>query len=657
MGIIALLDANLANQIAAGEVVERPASIAKELIENAVDAGAKRIDIAIELGGLALVEVSDDGCGMEPDDAVLATQRHATSKIRHVDDLSRIETFGFRGEALPSIASVSKLTLITRSAALDAATSVTLDGGEAPLVEASSRAVGTTVSVHALFWNVPARRKFLKSISAESAAVGEVVLIAAMSRPEVAFHFLRDGKTVRKHVPVNTLEERVRDVLADDTLAPVRGSSGSMRFQGWLSVPERARSGATGLFCFVNGRPVRDRHLTRAIQQAYGSVLEPGRYPTGAFFLEIPRDHVDVNVHPQKAEVRFADGRAVYEAVTRALHLPLAGAFNLPVGGPLFRRPMQGQTSTDASPPTLQAPEGRWNFEPSRATKLAESDDGPWGLSGTPQPPHARTPNASELAHFAGLPAILMGTHVAPLADQTGGRGAPFGPPTLARRAPDDLPYADDAIHTPRLLPATHGELFTESKGFYASLRYVGQVRRMFLLCEGADGLYILDQHAAAERVTFDRLRKSYGSGSVAMQPLLIPVVLSASPGEVSAAEVLESEGTRIGLELGPHGPSAIVVRAVPAMLRRVNPEVLARDLMAEWMLEAQRPFADRIDMVFATMACHGSLRGGDAVSENEARALLESLDGVDFGGHCPHGRPVVSRLSFSELDRRVGRP
>jgi DNA mismatch repair protein MutL len=648
---------DLANQIAAGEVVERPASIAKELVENALDAGASRVDVAIELGGLGLVEVADDGSGMDAADALLALERHATSKIRRVEDLARIGTFGFRGEALPSIASVSKLTLVTRDAASDAATQVFVNGGGEPAVTAAARAVGTTVSVRALFWNVPARRKFLKSVSAESAAVGEVVLVAALARPDVAFHLLRDGKTARKHVQVATLGERVRDVLADDTLAPLEGERGSVRMRAWLSAPERARAGATGLFCFVNGRPVRDRHLTRAIQQAYGSVLEPGRYPTGAFFLEVPASEVDVNVHPQKAEVRFAEGRAVYEAVARALHLPLAGAFNLPVGGPLFRRPLssagiEAAAAAPEGPSTKEAPRHGWAFDPPDAgidstTKPAIGGDAggagsadPWGFGPAAEPREAPTLSADEVA--AGM--LLRD------------RDHDSEPPPGTVRT---VPPAYRAVDAPAPRVDVHGALFDDAKGFYAQLRYVGQVKRMFLLCEGADGLYVLDQHAAAERVTFDRLRKAYagGGGVVASQPLLIPAVFPASPAEVAAAEAIEEANLPFGLELGPHGPAAIAVRAVPAMLKRVAPEVLARDLVAEYMLEAQRPFADRLDMVFATMACHGSLRGGDAVSEGEARALLDSLDGVDFGGHCPHGRPVVTRLSFSELERRVGRP
>jgi len=642
------LSDDLANQIAAGEVVERPASIAKELVENALDAGASRIDIAIELGGLGLVEVADDGSGMDAADAMLALERHATSKIRSVEDLARIGTFGFRGEALPSIASVSKLTLVTRNATSDAATQVFVNGGGEPATTAAARAVGTTVSVRALFWNVPARRKFLKSVSAESAAVGEVVLVAALARPDVAFHLLRDGKTARKHVQVATFGERVRDVLADDTLAPIEGERGALRMRAWLSAPERARAGATGLFCFVNGRPIRDRHLTRAIQQAYGSVLEPGRYPTGAFFLEVPAGEVDVNVHPQKAEVRFAEGRAVYDAVARALHLPLAGAFNLPIGGPLFRRPLssagiEAAAATD-SPSTKEAPRQVWAFDPpvegiTSATKPVVGDGAggadPWGLGPAGEAREAPTLGADEVA--GGM--ILRD------------RDAEF-PPDTVPTVP--VTFRIDGTSSPA---GVRAELFDDAKGFYAQLRYVGQVKRMFLLCEGADGLYVLDQHAAAERVTFDRLRKAYASGIVASQPLLIPSVFPASPAEVAAAEAIEEANLPIGLELGPHGPSAIAVRAVPAMLKRVAPDILARDLLAEYMLEAQRPFADRLDMVFATMACHGSLRGGDAVSEGEARALLDSLDGVDFGGHCPHGRPVVTRLSFSELERRVGRP
>ncbi len=643
MSRIARLSSDVANQIAAGEVVERPASIAKELIENALDAGAKRVDVAVELGGLALVEVADDGTGMDATDAVLALERHATSKLHALGDLAGIVTFGFRGEALPSIASVSKLTLVTRDAASDAALSVELNGGGEPKVEEASRAVGTTVSVRALFWNVPARRKFLKSISAEAAAVGEVVLVAALGRPDVAFHFLRDGKTARKHVTVRSLGERVRDVLGDDTLAPLEAERGALRLRAWLSAPERARSGATGLFCFVNGRPVRDRHLSRAIQQAYGSVLEPGRYPTGALFIEVPTADVDVNVHPQKAEVRFADGRALDEAVARALHLPLAGAFNLPVGGPLFRRGPGPESLGTRAPATAASPLNSWTFSPEPAAPAALADAGadPWGLAHT----HEATVDAYRDAQANGDDVQRPTLDAADLASAEA--------PHTARTNP---PRASD-VRDPPPAVAVHGELFPETKGFYASLRYVGQVRRMFLLCEATDGLYVLDQHAAAERVTFDRLRKAYAARAIPTQRLLLSTVFSATPAEVAAAEVLDESALPLGIELGPHGPAAIAVRAVPAMLARANPEVLARDLLAEWMLEAQRPFADRVDMVFATMACHGSLRAGDTVTDGEARALLDSLDALDFGGHCPHGRPVVTRLSFSELERRVGRP
>jgi DNA mismatch repair protein MutL len=291
-------------------------------------------------------------------------------------------------------------------------------------------------------------------------------------------------------------------------------------------------------------------------------------------------------------------------------------------------------------PSTLTANRDAWAFDPPRATTLAEPAGDPWGLSGTgPQTASVETLDAAELAGLSTRGPDDDAIEPAPRTRRT-------VPPTI-----------DASLDTSKVVVTVHNDLFSEEKGFYASLRYVGQVKRMFLLCEASDGLYILDQHAAAERVTFDRLRKAYGRGEVAMQPLLIPCIVQASPAEVVAAEVLEAEGSRMGLEIGPHGPHAIAVRAVPAMLRRTNPEVLARDLLSEWMLEAQRPFADRLDMVFATMACHGSLRGGDAVTEGEARALLESLDGVDFGGHCPHGRPVVTRMSFSELERRVGRP
>ena len=590
MGKVRLLSSDLANQIAAGEVVERPASVAKELIENAIDAGATRVRVDIDHGGVTRISVSDDGEGMIEADARLALERHATSKIAKFEDLLSIATFGFRGEALPSIGSVARLTLTTRTRDADEGRELIVEGGGSPRVRPVGCAVGTTVEVRDLFFNVPARRKFLKATATESAHVGEVVLLAALARHDVTFTLARDGKVAREYLRARSRGERVAQALGDEKLAACMGERGPMRIEAYLAPPERARSGASALHLFVNGRPVRDRQLARAVAQSYGSVLEPGRYPVGVVYIELPPEHVDVNVHPQKAEVRFADGRAAFDAVTRELHLVLAKAFAIPSLGP-----------------------------PSR----------PWL---PPRPPMGAVIAAGggELRH--ATPSSI--------------------PPAEGSWPPSSgYPLAAPAVGSSLAEPS----LFAQP-GFYGRLRFLAQLRTTFLLCEGDDGLYVLDQHAAAERVTFDRLRRSFSARDVAMQRLLLPEVIELAASEVSALEDHAAEIGTFGVELRAVGASAVAVHAVPKLLARVHPEVLVRDLVAELGRAAGRPFGGAADLVIATMACHGSTRAGDKLSADEAMALLTALDRVDFSGHCPHGRPVVTRLGYDELEHRVGR-
>jgi DNA mismatch repair protein MutL len=425
MGKVHRLSDDLANQIAAGEVVERPASVVKELVENALDAGATRVRVDVDQGGVAMIRVADDGEGMEEEDARLAIERHATSKIARVEDLTRIATFGFRGEALPSIASVARLSLTTRARGSSEGLEITIDGGGAPRVRPAGCAEGTIVEVRDLFFNVPARRKFLKSTATESAHVGEVVMLAALARPDVTFILARDGKVAREWLRAPSRPERVQQVVAEERLEAMKSARGPMRIEAFLAPPERARAGAVALHVFVNGRPVQSRQVARAIAQGYGSVLEPGRYPVGVVYLELPHETVDVNVHPQKAEVRFQDARVVHDAVTRELYAALSKAFAIPALGP-----------------------------PSR----------PWMAPRSPAPTTSPGPSPTP---------------------------TPTPGPTL-----DPTPTLFDG------------------PGFYSRLRFVAQVRAMFLVCEGEDGLYVLDQHAAAERVAFDRLRRAFAGRS-----------------------------------------------------------------------------------------------------------------------------------------------
>jgi DNA mismatch repair protein MutL len=589
------LSDELANQIAAGEVVERPASIVKELVENALDAGATRITVDVEQGGSALVRVTDDGEGMSPEDATLALERHATSKIRRLEDLFRLGTFGFRGEALASIASVSKLTLRTRHREATEAYEIEIHGGKTVTSAPAGSAIGSSITVRDLFFNVPARRKFLKATATESAHIGEVLLGAALARPEVTFNLTRDGRTVREYLRAPSRAERARMSSTGETLVHVNVERGPLRIEAMLAAPERARSGATGLSLLVNGRPVRDRQLARAVAHAYGSVMESGRYPVGVVWVDLPPEMVDVNVHPQKAEVRFMDGRGVFDAVTRELHKVLGAAFNLPdVGASPFAH--------------FGAANTRERFELPTLTNLSASAERALGLRDDAKPE----------------------------------------PLSLAPLTPPPVPIPETNLFV--------AESRSERPALYGAMRFVGQAHGMYLLCEGSDGLYVIDQHAAAERVTFDRLRRAHEKKALEMQRLLMAEVVELPPLEVAALDENTEEIAKLGVEVRAIADDAVAVHALPALLRKPDPQRVIRDLAAELTKTGSRDFRGAVDLVLATMACHGSIRAGDAIAPEEARALLVALDTVDFAGHCPHGRPIVMRLPWNELERRVHR-
>lgn len=590
----------LASQIAAGEVVERPASAVKELIENAIDSGATRCDVEIEGGGITRISVSDDGSGMTRGDAVLAIERHATSKLLVLEDLSRVSTYGFRGEALPSIASVSRLRIRTRVAQDDAGTQVEVQGGNQPVVKPTGAPVGTTVEVQDLFFNVAARRKFLRSASTESGHVADVVETAALAAPGVTFTLTRDGRRVREWLRASSREERVRSMIGDGFGACV-GERGPLAVEAYLSRPEHARTGAGGLRFFVNDRAVRDRALLMTVAQAYGSVLERGRYPRGVVYLTLPPELVDVNVHPQKAEVRFADPRAVTDAAYQILGAALARAFSLPA--------------------------------PSRS---------PW-IKNDPRPPAVRsldTGSASPSDSSTNAPGETSG--VAPL---------------VAEMATSLVESKQSEAREASVLVSDVASPLAPSPSVrWASLKFLAQVRETYLVCEGAEGLYVIDQHAAAERVNFDRLRRQYRLRAVPAQALLFPLTLPVTPLEAEVVEERTADFSGLGIDLRVRGPEMISVHSIPRLLTRASPERLVRDLLAEVLRSGPRAFSDAVDLALATMACHGSIRAGDRLSESEASALLGALDSADFAGHCPHGRPVVAFTSFRELERKVGR-
>ena len=615
---IAVLPPDLASQIAAGEVVDRPSSVVKELIENALDAGATRCDIEIDGGGITSIAVSDDGMGMDADDARLALERHATSKLTRFSDLERLASYGFRGEALPSIASVSRLSLKSRPRDDEAGVEVIVEGGAAAVVRPAGLAPGTRVDVNDLFFNVPARRKFLRSSGTESGHVTETVESAALARPEVTFTLTRDARRVREFLRAKDREERVRQIAGDDRspgaeLAPCRGERGPLRVDAFLSRPEGARTGAGGLRLLVNDRPIRDRALLAAIAQAYGSVLERGRYPRGVVYLDLPPELVDVNVHPQKAEVRFADPRTVGDALYGVLSRALSRVFSLPASdrGAIYRK----------------------NDAAERAAAFQR------GFGASPSAASFEAPAV------VVSPPVLGGDTVP--SPPLGGGGA-YPEVVIAPRADDAVLIAvrDSAAAPIEPRPAVR----------WASLRFVAQLRQTYLLCEGADGIYLLDQHAAAERVTFTRLRREYQSRSVPSQSLLFPVTVEVTAAEAEIVEERRSEIAEVGLDARVRGPELVSIHAVPRILQRASAERLLRDLLSEVSRAGGRGFSNAVDLVLATMACHGSVRAGETLSAAEVAALLAALDDADFAGHCPHGRPVVTFTSWSELDRKVGR-
>jgi DNA mismatch repair protein MutL len=607
---IHVLPRTLADQIAAGEVVERPASVVKELAENSIDAGARRIDVEIEAGGRRLIRVVDDGGGMTAEETRLALLRHATSKIVSPDDLWGLTTFGFRGEALPSIAAVSRLTLRTKRPGSAAGFSLGYEAG----FETSSGDVGmpdgTQIEVRDLFWNTPARLKFMKSEATEAANVSEAVIRLALAHPEIHFRLRGNSRVVLDLPPHRDMAERVRAALARrgaSLLHEAQGEESGVVVRAFLAAPEEASATPRSTFMFVAKRFVRDRSLLHALGMGYGELLEKGRYPMAALFVDVAGQELDVNVHPQKLEVRFARPQEVYGAVRHVVGAAVARAPWLPPA------PLRAYT---LPPENLEA-----------------AVDGV-GEATAPQPVQA----------------------------QRDGRGWQEPLRSVPRPRPRGLAHTIEGLDLPRETPldeSVPASPTATSGGFFGGLEYIGQVHRTYLICESRDELVIVDQHAAHERVTFERLRQSHRQHQVVRQRLLFPIPIEIDEQAMAAVR----EGTaldelgHLGFEVEDFGPQTLLLRAVPDLLKKVDPKPLLLDVISglasgEQGNDAQASF----DKVFATMACHGALRAGDVISREQALALLVQLDAVDLRSHCPHGRPVLLRMPVAEIEQRLGR-
>ena len=654
----------LISQIAAGEVVERPASAVRELVDNALDAGARQITVRLLAGGVRLIAVEDDGGGIPQEELPVAQRRHATSKITNLHDLESVATMGFRGEALAAIASVSEMALLSRTAQQASAFLLDARSGE---LRPAARSVGTTVEVKELFFSTPARRKFLKTDATELAHCIEAVRRHALARPDVGFAIWHEGKLVEQWRATlaatadaddaddalqQALARRLADVLGEDFLTesvPVRHRMGAVTVTGRAGLPDAARSRADQQFCYVNGRFVRDKVLTHAARSAYEDVLHGQKQPVYALYVEIDPLRVDVNVHPTKIEVRFRDSREVHQAVRHAVENALAApraqalaqaaeaagassagdaapASGLGVGVPTFSVPNR------PAAPYPQA-QSAIKFDERPGHKVSDLQ----ALWGTPSP----APSA-----FGAGPApqpSFMPAAAATLTDPA----APSGAEPLP--TPPALAWGTAAAQA----PAEREQTPAAEAPTWPLGRAVAQIHGVYILAENAQGLIVVDMHAAHERIVYERLKAQVdGAARIASQPLLIPATFAATPEEVATAEAQAETLEMLGLEISPFSPRTLAVRAVPTTLAQGNPVELARSVLAELAAHDASTVVQRArNEILGTMACHGAVRANRRLTIDEMNALLRQMETTDRSDQCNHGRPTWRQLSMKELD------
>jgi len=589
----------LINQIAAGEVVERPASVVKELVENALDAGARRVDIDLEQGGVRLIRIRDDGGGIPAAELPLALSRHATSKIASLDDLEAVMTLGFRGEALPSIASVSRFTLSSRAAGAEHGASVMVEGGKIGECTPKAHPPGTTVEVRELFYNVPARRKFLRAERTELSHIDEWLRSLALSRPDVELRVTHNGKPTRRYrgedvdnASVNSarLAQTLGEEFARQSLYLEHAAAG-LHLSGWIGLPTYSRASADQQYLYVNGRAVRERSIAHAVKQAYSDVLYHGRQPAYVLFLSLDPTRVDVNVHPAKHEVRFRDARLIHDMVYRTLNAALADT-------------VAGQVAP---------------VQPAGAAQPANGESAPASHWSRPLP---QTPLSLRVGDVQGVYRALYG----------GGAASGHGAPALPQ--PPTEPINPDA----ELPPLGYA---------------IAQLHGIYVLSQTQDGLIVVDMHAAHERIGYERLKHAHDNEGLKRQPLLVAQTIAVSEREADTAEREDALLQELGFELSRSGPQSLLLRSVPALLADGNTEHLLRDVLADLVEHGhtRRVRAAR-DELLSTMACHGAVRANRRLTVPEMNALLRQMEATERSGQCNHGRPTWTRIPLSEIDR-----
>lgn len=598
MPVIRVLPPELINQIAAGEVIERPSSVVKELVENSLDAGATRVEVDIEQGGARLIRIRDDGGGMAPDELPLAVASHATSKIGSFDDLEHVASMGFRGEALASVSSVARFTLTSRVRDADNAFRIEVDGGKLQAARPAQHPPGTSVEVRDLFYNVPARRKFMRAERTEFAHIDDLLKSLALARSSVEFRLSHNGKPVRVWKAARDEQAalvRVADVLGEafpGQSLRIDHAAAGMRLSGWVGLPTASRGQADSQYFYVNGRLVRDRVVAHAVRQAYADVLFHGRHPAFVLYLELDPAGVDVNVHPAKHEVRFREQRLVHDFLFRSLHEALA-------------QTRAGQAAMAPDPLPAQA-----------ASPVPSASSSAW-------------PGQFSQSRLS------LGVREAPLGDYAALMGTPAAPAASASAwASTPMPEASNEQAPPL--------------GFA-----IAQLKSIYVLAENEHGLVLVDMHAAHERITYEKLKAGRAGNQLRSQVMLVPLSLAVSAREAAAAEEHAEALAAWGLELSRGGPSAVVVRRIPALLEGADVSQLTRDVLSELAQHgSSRRLQELENELLSTMACHGSVRAGRRLSLPEMNALLREMEATERSGQCNHGRPTWTQLSLAELDR-----
>jgi DNA mismatch repair protein MutL len=668
MGRIHVLSENVANKIAAGEVVERPASVVKELLENALDAGAMRIKFQIEAGGKKLIQITDDGCGMVRDDALLAFERHATSKIKNAEDLLSISTLGFRGEALPSIASVCRLRLETRDREQDSGTVVEIAGGKIYRVEEAGLPPGTSITIRDLFFNTPARKKFLKSESTELSHIASLVTHYALAHPDKHFELHSATNAMLVAPPVNGFSERVYQVFGKDVLdqmIPVaaelplahvglpqpppwrrkqeeeedldgRDAShstdpGSLRLHGFVSKPEIQKLNRNSIYTFVNGRLIRDRLIQHALTEAYRNILPPTVYPVVLLFLEMPHAEVDVNVHPSKTEVRFRQQTILHDFFRDSVRAALMKARPVPQFVTEIRsRPTASPLLTPGAQAASAEGTAAWKAFYGQAAPDA------FALQAPPQPAIAERFHFTEGIEVEANAAIP----VARFPQQTfGGPVQTFGAGTCAP------PLADEPLPASDVAPSL------------SSLKPLGQLRESFILAVNHEGLWIVDQHVAHERVLFEKVLKQRAQQQVESQRLLMPIVIELTPAQQAVFTEISDELEKNGFDAEPFGARSIAVKVAPAGVQGPQVEHMLYELLDQFSREEQALNLDQIrGRIAASIACHAAIKVNMPLEQNKMEWLLAELAKTDCPMSCPHGRPVVLRYSMKDIQRAFKR-